>query len=150
MTELQRAQIQQEQPFKSTSKALPGKEWRGTITYVSTFPMETQVGQEGGQAHYEFIAKLDTQDGLVPGNTLFLEGAPTASEAFHVPAAAVQRDATGDHYVFIVEAGQLTKQPVSVGPEEDGRIVITSELEDRTEILHSPDAATTEGMEVIR
>ncbi|MDO5681485.1 MAG: efflux RND transporter periplasmic adaptor subunit [Propionibacteriaceae bacterium] len=150
LTELQRAQIHQDQPFTATSKAMPGKQWRGTISYVSTFPMASATGTEGGQANYEFVAKLETQDGLVPGNTLFLEVKATASESFQVPAAAVQRDAQGDAYVFIVQGGRLAKQVVTVGPEAEGKIDITSELDDRTEILLNPDATTTEGMEVVR
>ncbi|WP_432560309.1 efflux RND transporter periplasmic adaptor subunit [Granulicoccus sp. GXG6511] len=153
LTELQRAQIKQDLPFTATSKALPGKEWRGTIAYVSTFPMEAAGGQgqeQGGQAQYEFVAKLETQADLVPGNTLFLEINTTGADSFDVPTGAVLRDEQGGHQVFVVENNRLAKRTVTVGAEADGQIAITSPLDDATEILLNPDATSVEGMEVIR
>lgn len=156
LTELQRAQVKQDLPFTATSKALPGKQWRGTVSYVSTFPMESGTGQGqdigGGSqaAQYEFIAKLETQDGLVAGNTLFLEINTTGNESFQLPASAVLRDEQGESYVFVVENGMLRKQTVTVGTETAGQIAITSPLDDRTEILLNPDPTTTEGMAVVR
>ncbi|MDO5498487.1 MAG: efflux RND transporter periplasmic adaptor subunit [Propionibacteriaceae bacterium] len=153
LTELQRAQIKQDMPFIATSKALPGQKWRGAITYVSTFPMEAAGGQGGdnaGQAQYEFVAKLETQENLVPGNTLFLEvSAAGAPESFTLPVEAVQRG-EGGSYVFIVENGRLVRHPVEVGDPTEGEVTVTSPMEDDTEVLLNPEPTTTEGTEVVR
>lgn len=153
LSELQRAQIRQDQQFTATSKALPGQKWRGSISYVSTFPAESggTQGQEAyAQVSYEFVGKLESQQDLVPGNTLFLEINTTGNESFTVPTAAVQRDEQGGTFVFVVENGRLKKQTVTVGPDVDGQTTITSVLDDRTEILLNPNPTTAEGMEVLR
>lgn len=156
LTELQRSQLKQEMAFTATSKAIPGKKWRGTITYVSTFPTEAAAGSGGdgggssGQAQYEFVAKLESQENLVPGNTLFLEVNTSGNDAIRVPAQAVLTDEQGGRYVFVVENGRLKKQTVTVGEATAGEVPITSPLESQVEILMNPDGASAEGMEVLR
>ncbi len=152
LSELQRAQIKPDQTFTATSKALPGQHWRGTISYVSTFPKESSSGSQGmdsTQAQYEFVGKLETQENLVPGTTLFLEINVSGSDAFAVPSGAVLRDGASSQ-VFVVENNALKKQAVTTGPDEGGETTITSPMDDRTEILLNPTPATAEGTEVIR
>lgn len=154
LSELQRAQIKQDHAFTATSKALPGQRWRGTVSYVSTFPKESGSAAQGPdtysqQAQYEFVSKLESQENLVPGNTLFLEINTAGTESFTVPSAAVVRDGA-DAHVFVVENNALRKQPVTTGPDEGGQTTITSPMDDRAEILLNPTPATAEGMEVIR
>lgn len=152
LTELQRAQIKQDQRFIATSRALPNQKWQGVITYVSTFPSESAntQGSDYSQVQYEFIAKLDGQENLVPGNTLFLEVAEADTNTFTVPTAAVRRDDPAAPHIFVVENNVLRKQVVTTGPDVDGRTTITTPLDDSTQILLNPDATTAEGMEVIR
>lgn len=153
LSELQRAQVKQDQSFSATSKALPGQVWRGTISYVSTFPLEaaSAQGQDySAQAQYEFVAKLASQENLVPGNTLFLEISTTGDGSVSLPAEAVLLDEQGGTYVFVAENNRLRKHPVTIGPEVDGQVAVTSPLDDRAEILLNPDPSTTEGMEVLR
>lgn len=152
LSELQRAQIKPDQPFVATSKALPGQRWKGTVSYVSTFPKEAASGSQGmesSQVQYEFVGKLETQENLVPGTTLFLEINVSGSDAFAVPSGAVLRDGASSQ-IFVVENNKLKKQSVTTGPDEGGETTITSPMDDRAEILLNPTPETVEGTDVIR
>lgn len=153
VSELQRAQIKDGHPFTATSKALPGQSWTGKVTYVSTFPVTADAPQKDqvkqANVQYEFVAALDKQENLVPGNTLFLEINTRGSDGFEVPSSAIQRDAESA-FVYVVRDGKLAKQKVTLGEATDGKTPITSQLDDKTEILLNPTSAVSEGTEVKR
>ncbi|PEM23286.1 HlyD family efflux transporter periplasmic adaptor subunit, partial [Bacillus pseudomycoides] len=45
LTELQKSQIQKDQPFTATAKANSKKKWTGKITEVSEFPTSAEMAQ---------------------------------------------------------------------------------------------------------
>lgn len=152
LSELQRSQIKSGQGFTATSKALPGQSWAGSVTYVSTFPTAsgTAQGQENyANVQYEYIAKLDSQDNLVPGNTVYLEINAVGGDSFFIPSEALKKDGQ-ETYLFTVQDGKLKKQSVMTGEEKDGRTAINSPISDETEILLNPGETAADGMDVKR
>ena len=96
--------------------------------------MYPQVDKQKGTLKVE-VRVLEPDARLLPdmsARVTFLADAPTdgkaAARAVLVPAAAVQRDAGGNNYVWVFDAGRARRVVVDTAGDVDGRVRIASGL----------------------
>ncbi|MDM5157322.1 efflux RND transporter periplasmic adaptor subunit [Bacillus sp. DX1.1] len=154
LTELQKSQIQQDQPFTATAKANGKKKWTGKITEVSEFPTNAEVAQaagpggEGSQnmSQYTYKASLDGQEGLSPGYHVSLQVSLENKKMIAVPSKSiVEKD--GDAFVYIEEKGKLRKQNVKKG-STDGDWTEAEGVTVGQKVVKNPSDNVYDGMEV--
>jgi HlyD family secretion protein len=154
LTELQKAQIQKDQPITVTAKAVSNKKWKGKITEVSEYPTTAETGQlaaEGQQSqtisYYSYKASLDSQDSLAPGYHVSLQVNLSSKKMLAVPRdSLVEKDDSA--YVYVEKDGKLRKQKVSTGMGDGEWIEVLEGLKEGDKVVKNPSAKVHDGMEV--
>ncbi|MEK4745910.1 efflux RND transporter periplasmic adaptor subunit [Bacillus sp. FSL R9-9481] len=154
LTELQKSQIQKDQPFTVTAKANNKKKWTGKITEVSEFPTSTEMAQAAGMgeatqnmSQYTYKASLDSQDGLSPGYHVSLQVSLENKTMIAVPSKSiVEKDA--DAFVYIEDKGKLHKQNVKKGATDGDWTEIVEGAKVGQKVVKNPSDNVYDGMEV--
>ncbi|MBE3571057.1 MAG: efflux RND transporter periplasmic adaptor subunit [Bacillales bacterium] len=157
LTELQKAQIQPNQPIKVTANAVPNKSWNGKIVEVSEFPAATnpgtgQLSAEAGQSmsnlsYYTFKAKLHSQEGLSPGYHVAIQVVLSSKKVLAVPQNSVQEK--GDSaYVFVVSQGKVQKRNITTGISTAEWTEVVDGLKEGEKVVKNPSSTMDSGMEV--
>ncbi|XJZ26537.1 efflux RND transporter periplasmic adaptor subunit [Bacillota bacterium Lsc_1132] len=155
LSELQKAQIQPNQPITITAKAIQDKKWNGKITEVSQYPTTDQAGQGAaaiGQAaqnisYYHFTASLDSQDGLAPGYHVSVQVKLTSKKLLAIPRSSIIEK--GDSpYVFVVKKNKLHKQTITMGMGDGEWTEVLEGLKAGDKIVKNPSSSLRDGMDV--
>ncbi|MEN1939008.1 efflux RND transporter periplasmic adaptor subunit [Paenibacillus sp. 102] len=151
LTELQKSQIQKDQPFTATAKANSKKKWTGKITEVSEFPTnaEMQAAGDGTQnmSQYTYKASLDGQEGLSPGYHVSLQVNLENKKIIAVPSKSiVEKD--GEPFVYVEEKGKLRKQNVKKGSTDGNWTEVLEGITVGQKVVKNPSDNVYDGMEV--
>ncbi|MFB5252287.1 efflux RND transporter periplasmic adaptor subunit [Bacillus mycoides] len=154
LTELQKSQIQKDQPFTVTAKANSKKKWTGKITEVSEFPTSAEMAQAAGageatqnMSQYTYKASLDSQDGLSPGYHVSLQVNLENKKVIAVPSKSiVEKDK--DTFVYIEDKGKLRKQNVKKGATDGEWTEIIEGATVGQKVVKNPSDNVYDGMEV--
>lgn len=157
LTELQKAQIQANQPIKVTANAVPNKSWDGKIVEVSEFPAATNPGTgqfsgEAGQStsnlsYYTFKAKLHSQEGLSPGYHVAIQVVLSSKKVLTVPQNSVQ-EKDGSTYVYVVSKGKVQKRNITTGISTGEWTEVVDGLKEGEKVVKNPSHTMDSGMEV--
>lgn len=157
LTELQKAQIQANQPIKVTANAVPNKSWNGKIVEVSEFPAATnsgtgQLSGEAGQStsnlsYYTFKAKLHSQEGLSPGYHVAIQVVLSSKKVLTVPQNSVQ-EKDGTTYVYVVSKGKVQKRNITTGISTGEWTEVVDGLKEGEKVVKNPSHTMDSGMEV--
>jgi macrolide-specific efflux system membrane fusion protein len=126
-------------PASFTVEAYPTREFEGRVERIA--PKATIVS---GVVNYEvMIAVTSAADALKPDMTANIAIKTAERQALVVPNAAVQREGE-QRFVYIDDAGRLTKRTVSIGVRETGTTEIKKGLTTSDRVLTSavPKALT--------
>lgn len=154
LTELQKSQIQKDQPFTATAKANSKKKWTGKITEVSEFPTSAEMAQATGvgeatqnMSQYTYKASLDSQDGLSPGYHVSLQVSLENKTMIAVPSKSIVEKGN-DTFVYIEEKGKLRKKNVKKGATDGDWTEIVEGLAVGQKVVKNPSNNIYDGMEV--
>ncbi|MFJ8356810.1 efflux RND transporter periplasmic adaptor subunit [Bacillus paramycoides] len=154
LTELQKSQIQKDQPFTVTAKANSKKKWTGKITEVSEFPTSAEIAQASGMgeasqnmSQYTYKASLDSQDGLSPGYHVSLQVSLENKTMIAVPSKSIVEEGN-DAFVYIEDQGKLHKQNVKKGATDGDWTEIVEGLTVGQKVVKNPSDSVYDGMEV--
>lgn len=128
LNELQRGGIAEGTRMKIVSRTDPNTFWLGTVTLVD-YESPSQEGQNdmymGGNvdsmassSKYPFYVELDTSEGLLLGQHVYLEvdtGEEDESNCPAISSAFICYNEDGTAYVWAENTGKLEKRPVTVG-----------------------------------
>ncbi len=155
INELQRGGIRDGQRIKMTSRVNPDAVWYGTVTVVDyENPIQNQNNYYGmasdemtSSSKYPFYVALDSTDGLMMGQHLYLE--PDTGEGgsgIILDASFVVVGDNGSAFVWADKRGKLEKRSVTVSPlnEADNSYLILSGLSVEDYIAF-PDATCRSG-----
>ncbi|MEB3057721.1 efflux RND transporter periplasmic adaptor subunit [Bacillus pseudomycoides] len=154
LTELQKSQIQKDQPFTATAKANSKQKWTGKITEVSEFPTSTEMEQAAGMgegtqnmSQYTYKASLDSQDGLSPGYHVSLQVNLENKKMIAVLSKSiVEKD--GNEFVYVEEKGKLRKQNVKKGSTDGDWTEVLEGVTVGQKVVKNPSDNVYDGMEV--
>lgn len=152
ITELQKSQIQKDQPIKVTAKAVPDKEWTGKITEVSEYPTSAEAqaipGETGkNMSYYTYKATLDSQDGLSPGYHVSLQVELENKQMVSVPRSSIVEE--GDEpFVYVEKDGKLQKQTVTKGASDGDYVEVLDGVTVGQKVVKNPSEKVYDGMEV--
>lgn len=157
LTELQKSQIQPNQPITVTAEAVPNKIWKGKITEISNYPDTDTLGQnissatEGQQtqniSYYNFKAVLDSQDGLSPGYHVAIQVNLSTREMLVVPSSSIV-DSGNSKYVYVVKNNMLKKQNISTGLGDGNSTEVLKGLKAGDKVVNNPSDSLYNGMDV--
>ncbi|MGG1479578.1 efflux RND transporter periplasmic adaptor subunit [Bacillus smithii] len=157
LTELQKAQIQANQPIKVTANAVPNKSWNGKIVEVSEFPAATNPGTgqfsgEAGQStsnlsYYTFKAKLHSQEGLSPGYHVAIQVVLSSKKVLTVPQNSVQEKG-GSTFVYVMSKGKVQKRNITTGISTGEWTEVVDGLKEGEKVVKNPSHTMDSGMEV--
>ncbi|PEY33401.1 efflux transporter periplasmic adaptor subunit [Bacillus cereus] len=153
LTELQKSQIQKDQPFTVTAKANSKQKWTGKITEVSEFPTSAEMAQAAGaegtqnMSQYTYKASLDGQEGLSPGYHVSLQVSLENKKMIAVPSKSiVEKD--GEPFVYVEEKGKLRKQNVKKGSTDGDWTEVLEGVTVGQKVVKNPSDNVYDGMEV--
>lgn len=126
--ELQRGGLMEGDRMKLISRTNPDEIWYGTVTLVD-YASPIQNDRNGGYAvsmggsdemstssKYPFYVQLDSTDGLILGQHLYLEvDTGEGAAGLELSSAFIAFDEDGSAYVWAEKSGKLEKRPVTVG-----------------------------------
>jgi len=116
-----------------TVEAYPSREFEGHVQRIA--PKATVVS---GVVNYEVLVAIDSAaDVLKPDMTATIAVRTAERQALVVPNSALQRQGD-ERFVYIEEAGRLTKRAVSIGVREAGVVEIKKGLTQSDHVLTSP------------
>jgi RND family efflux transporter MFP subunit len=116
-----------------TVEAYPSREFEGHVQRIA--PKATVVS---GVVNYEVLVAIDSAaDVLKPDMTANIAVRTAERQALVVPNSALQRQGD-ERFVYIEEAGRLTKRAVSIGVREAGVVEIKKGLTQSDHVLTSP------------
>ena len=128
LNELQRGGIAEGTRMKIVSRTDPNTFWLGTVTLVD-YESPSQENQNSmyygsntdsmtASSKYPFYVELDTSEGLLLGQHVYLEVDNGEEEVSNYPAissAFICYNDDGTTYVWAENAGKLEKRPITVG-----------------------------------
>ncbi|MDP4157244.1 MAG: HlyD family efflux transporter periplasmic adaptor subunit, partial [Bacillota bacterium] len=156
LTELQKSQIQPNQPITVTAKAFANKTWAGKITEISEYPTSDESGQSplasaGQQAqnisYYNFKAALDSQAGLSPGYHVSIQVNLSTKKMLTLPSNSIV-DKGNSRFVYVLRNHKLHKQTVSTGIGDGNLTEVLKGLKVGEKVVKNPSANVYEGLEV--
>ena len=132
--------------------------WTGTVSEIDTNStagsqdMNTYYyGGSGESSNYNFYVELDSSDGLMIGQHVYLEPVPGQAgaaerEGLWIPSYLVDMTDPERPYVWADDGGELIRKEVETGAEDGERMMIQilSGLEE-TDALAFPEAGLEEG-----
>ncbi|WP_242216841.1 efflux RND transporter periplasmic adaptor subunit [Bacillus cereus group sp. BfR-BA-01380] len=155
LTELQKSQIQKDQPITVTAKAASKKKWTGKITEVSEYPtsaegnVQASAGGEAGQnmSYYAYKASLDSQDGLSPGYHVSIQVNVENKKMVAVPHKSIVEE-KGESFVYVEDKGKLRKQIVKKGSSDGDWVEMLEGVTVGQKVVENPSDKVFDGMEV--
>jgi HlyD family secretion protein len=156
LTELQKSQLQPNQPITVTAKAVSNKTWTGKMSEISEYPTTDEIGQSSALSasqpaqnisYYNFKATLDSQDGLSPGYHVSIQVNLSTKKMLTVPSNSVV-DKGNSRYVYVVRNNQLHKQNVTTGIGDGNVTEVLKGLKAGEKVVKNPSANVYEGLEV--
>ncbi len=156
LTELQKSQIQPNQPIKVTAKAAANKSWAGKITEISEYPTADESGQSiaavSGQqtqniSYYNFKASLDSQEGLSPGYHVSIQVQLATKKMLVVPSSSIVEKGNS-RYVYVVKKNKLHKQTVTTGMGDGNSTEVIEGLKPGNKVVKNPSANVYNGLDV--
>ena len=149
-------QIAEGSPMLAVSRTDSSKTWRGTVSKIDT--SNPSSGQNNGMSSdmapgsssYPFYVDLDSSDGLIMGQHVYLEpdvGQTEKKDGLWVPEYMVDETDAENPFVWADKDGKLTKQAVTLGGRDEslGTVEILSGLSESDSIAF-PDSSLKEGM----
>ncbi len=125
--ELQRGGIMEGTRMKVISRTDPNRFWLGTVALVD-YDNPSQGDSSGGMmiypgggseltnaSSYPFFVVLDSTDGLILGQHVYMEIATAAVEGVRISGAFVCYDEAGNAFVWADKRGKLEKRAVTLG-----------------------------------
>jgi len=149
ISEYDSLKIKVNQPVTLSSDVIPNQKWKGTVTKVGLLPqVNDMMNQSNTAVQYPIEVKVeDTNITAKPGFQLIMEIETDRKKVNTLPLDAVKQE-DGQHFVFIVESGKVTRKDVEIGIADEKSIEIKKGLnEDDFVILNSPTQLKV-GMEV--
>ncbi len=156
LTELQKAQIQPNQPITVTAKAVSDKTWNGKITEISEYPSTDGLGQStaatGAQqtqtvSYYNFKAVLDSQDGLSPGYHVSVQVNLSSKKMLVIPSSSIIENGNS-RYVYVVNNNKLHKKTITTGLGDGDLTEVLKGLKAGDKVVDNPSANVYDGMDV--
>jgi HlyD family secretion protein len=156
LTELQKSQLQPNQPITVTAKAFANKKWTGKITEISEYPTSDETGQtalaSAGQqsqniSYYNFEAALDSQEGLSSGYHVSIQVNLSTKKMLAVPSNSIV-DKGNSRFVYVVRNNKLHKQTVTTGIGDGNLTEILKGLKAEEKVVKNPSTNVYEGLEV--
>lgn len=150
------SQIAEGSPMLAVSRTDSSKTWRGTVSKIDT--SNPSSGQNNGMSSdmasgsssYPFYVDLDSSDGLIMGQHVYLEpdvGQTGKKDGLWVPEYMVDETDAENPFVWADKDGKLTKLAVTLGGRDEnlGTVEILSGLSESDSIAF-PDSSLKEGM----
>lgn len=156
LTELQRSQIQPNQPITVSANAVSNKTWKGKMTEISTYPAASELGQStanaGGQqtpniSYYNFKAVLDSQDGLSPGYHVSIQVNLSTKKILVIPSNSIV-ESGNSKYVFAVKNNKLHKRIITTGIGDGNSTEVLQGLTSGDKVVKNPSSNVYDGMDV--
>lgn len=154
LSELQRELIQPKQAIKVTAKAISGKTWNGHIIEVSDNPItnvtteqNTDSTDQQNISYYTFKAKLNSQEGLLPGYHVAIEVKLSSKETLAIPQNSVIEKGA-DSFVYIVNKNKIQKRRITTGISQGQWIEVLQGLKEGERVIKNPPSNIYSGMEV--
>lgn len=152
LSELQKAQIQPNQPITITAKAVSSKSWKGKITEVGQYPTTDQTQQSVSQtvqniSYYSYKATIDSPDGLAPGYHVSVQVKLTSKKMLTIPRNSIVEKGNSP-YVFLLKNGKLHKQKITMGMGDGELTEVLAGLKTGDKIVKNPSASMKDGMDV--
>ena len=132
------------QELTATFDGLPGREWRGKVTAVSS-----TLRDEAGRRVGDVTGEIADPGVLLPGNASVNVSVVTASSrgALVVPRAALQRDGAR-RFVFVFDGSRARRREVSVGLLGATEVQITSGIAAGDRVVLPGSAPLSDGARV--
>lgn len=116
----------------ATNKTVSGK-----ITFIDEDPMQVATGtSSSGSSTYLVKVSLDDQSELVNGYQAQIS-LKLANELISIPSETIVSEGN-EHYVYVLNEGEVSKEKVEIAGEEAGYTKIKSGLKEKDEILLNP------------
>lgn len=156
LTELQKSQIQPNQPITITAKAVSNKIWKGKISEISQYPSTDVAGQSaaavGAQqtqniSYYNYMATLDSQDGLSPGFHVSLQVNLSTKKMLVIPSSCIIEKGNS-RYVYILKKTKLHRQNIVTGIGDGSSTEILNGLKAGDKVVKNPSANVYDGLDV--
>lgn len=152
ISEYDTLKVEEGQPVKLSSEAVPEQYWEGEVIYISDLPKEMESldadGYTGG-VQYPIEVTVNTDDmTLKPGFQMIVEIKTNEYLANTLPITAVIQD-NGVNYVYVVNNGKAERREVEVGFINDETIEITDGVTKEDQIIANPQESIKNGMDVI-
>lgn len=150
------SQIAEGSPMLVVSRTDSSATWKGTVSKIDTSnPSSGQNNgmssdMSAGSSSYPFYVELDSSDGLIMGQHVYLEpdvGQAEKKDGLWIPEYLVDETDAENPFVWADKDGKLAKQAVTLGDKDEslGTVEILSGLSESDSIAF-PDSSLKEGM----
>lgn len=133
--------------------------WTGKVSQINTEPETDNQqnfyggGTENGASAYPFYVALDSTEGLMLGQHVYIEpdyGQGQVKEGIWIDQGFIVYDEDGGAFVWAADKGRLKKRTVKTGEADEAEAVVEIlEGLDRDDLIAWPDETLREGMKVV-
>ncbi|PEC51297.1 efflux RND transporter periplasmic adaptor subunit [Bacillus sp. AFS096315] len=153
LTEEEKAKVEPGQAIKVTSKVIADKNWKGSISEVSNYPMNDQSTNQDKNSkkeaipYYSFRATLDSQENLYPGYETNLEVVVQSKDLLAIPETSVKGSGKSK-YVYVLKKGTIYKQNVKTGKKQGKYIAILKGVKEGDKVGKNPSWTVRPGTKI--
>ncbi|MFF3024162.1 efflux RND transporter periplasmic adaptor subunit [Gottfriedia sp. NPDC057948] len=153
LTEEEKAKVEPGQAIKVTSKVVADKNWNGSISEVSNYPMNDQFTNQDKNSkkeaipYYSFRATLDSQENLYPGYETNLEVVVQSKDLLAIPETSVKGSGKSK-YVYVLKKGTIYKQNVKTGQKQGKYIAILKGVKEGDKVGKNPSWTVRPGTKI--
>ncbi|ODG93034.1 hypothetical protein BED47_16080 [Gottfriedia luciferensis] len=153
LTEEEKAKVEPGQAIKVTSKVVTDKNWKGSVSEVSNYPMSDQSTNQAKNSkkeaipYYTFRATLDSQENLYPGYETNLEVVVQSKELLAIPETSVKGSGKSK-YVYVLKKGTIYKQSVKTGQKQGKYIAILKGVKEGDKVGKNPSWTVRPGTKI--
>ncbi|UPM54637.1 efflux RND transporter periplasmic adaptor subunit [Gottfriedia acidiceleris] len=153
LTEEEKAKVEPGQAIKVTSKVVADKNWKGSISEVSNYPMNDQStnqdknSKKEAKPYYTFRATLDSQENLYPGYETNLEVVVQSKDLLAIPVTSVKGSGKSK-YVYVLKKGTIYKQNVKTGQKQGKYIAILKGVKEGDKVGKNPSWTVRPGTKI--
>ncbi|MGG0175401.1 efflux RND transporter periplasmic adaptor subunit [Gottfriedia acidiceleris] len=153
LTEEEKAKVEPGQAIKVTSKVVADKNWKGSISEVSNYPMNEQSTNQDKNSkkeaipYYTFRATLDSQENLYPGYETNLEVVVQSKDLIAIPETSVKGSGKSK-YVYVLKKGTIYKQNVKTGQKQGNYIAILKGVKEGDKVGKNPSWTVRPGTKI--
>ncbi|MCR4694272.1 MAG: efflux RND transporter periplasmic adaptor subunit [Pseudobutyrivibrio sp.] len=153
--------INVDQPVTLRSRVDETKTWSGIITKIDTETKQEEGGDyygnnsDSASTKYPFYVTLDSSDGLMMGQHLYIELGNTAapemdfSDGTYIYDYYIAYDEKGNPFLWVDEKGRLKKASIELGDYYEEQMVYAISGVDKDTLIAYPMEDMAEGMKTV-